>query len=90
MTTRLLAFSGSTRHGSLNSQVLQTAIAGAESIAGCTVTLINLNDYPMPLYNGDDEQAHGMPETTQNFCAYLRSMTAYCLHHQNIMVSLPH
>ncbi|WP_410211305.1 NADPH-dependent FMN reductase [Aquirhabdus sp.] len=65
MTTRLLAFSGSTRHGSLNSQVLQTAIAGAESVAGCTVTLINLNDYPMPLYNGDDEQAHGMPETTQ-------------------------
>lgn len=54
MSTRLLAFSGSTRKDSLNSQVLQVAIAGAESVKGCIVTLINLNDYPMPLYNGDD------------------------------------
>jgi chromate reductase len=63
MGTRLLAFSGSTRKDSLNGHVLQTAIAGAESVTGCTVTLINLNDYPMPLYNGDDEQATGMPES---------------------------
>lgn len=65
MSTRLLAFSGSTRKDSLNSQVLQVAIAGAESVEGCTVTLINLNDFSMPLYNGDDEQATGMPESTQ-------------------------
>lgn len=65
MSTRLLAFSGSTRKDSLNSQVLQVAIAGAESVEGCTVTLINLNDYPMPLYNGDDEQATGMPDSAQ-------------------------
>jgi len=65
MSTRLLAISGSTRKDSLNSQVLQVVIAGAESVEGCTVTLINLNDYPMPLYNGDDEQATGMPESTQ-------------------------
>lgn len=65
MSTRLLAFSGSTRKDSLNSQVLQAAIAGAESVEGCTVTLINLNDYPMPLYNGDDEQATGMPDSAQ-------------------------
>ncbi len=65
MTTRLLAFSGSTRTGSLNSQVLQTAIRGAESVEGCSVTLINLNDYTLPLYNGDDEHAHGMPEAAQ-------------------------
>ena len=65
MATKLLAFSGSTRTGSLNSLVLQNAIAGAESVAGCTVTLINLKDYQMPLYNGDDEQATGMPESAQ-------------------------
>jgi chromate reductase, NAD(P)H dehydrogenase (quinone) len=61
MAIRLLAFAGSTRKGSLNEQVLHTAIAGAESVAGCTVTLINLNDYPMPLYNEDDEKLSGMP-----------------------------
>jgi NAD(P)H-dependent FMN reductase len=65
MATKLLAFSGSTRTGSLNSLVLQSAIAGAESVAGCTVTLINLKDYEMPLYNGDNEQATGMPEAAQ-------------------------
>ncbi len=65
MTTKLLAFSGSTRTGSLNSLVLQTAIAGAESVEGASVTLVNLKDYPMPLYNGDDEQATGMPEAAQ-------------------------
>ena len=65
MGTRLLAFSGSTRKDSLNGQVLQTAIAGAESVEGCTVTLIHLSDYTMPLYHGDDELAHGLPESAQ-------------------------
>lgn len=65
MNPRLLAFSGSTRRESLNHQVLQSVITGAESVEGCSVTLINLNDYPMPLYNGDDELVHGMPESAQ-------------------------
>ncbi len=65
MSIRLLAFSGSSRKGSLNEQVLHTAIAGAESVNGCPVTLINLSDYPMPLYNEDNEKASGMPASAQ-------------------------
>jgi len=59
--SRILAFSGSARRESFN-QKLVTAASAAIEPAGGSVTLINLRDYPMPLYNQDDEAAHGLPE----------------------------
>lgn len=60
--TKLLMFSGSSRKDSLNKQL----IAAAETFAlsqGAEVTVIDLNDYDMPIYNGDWEEANGQPET---------------------------
>jgi chromate reductase, NAD(P)H dehydrogenase (quinone) len=58
---RILAFSGSLREHSFNKRVLQTAIRGAEQ-AGAEVTYIDLRDYPMRIYNPDDEEENGMDE----------------------------
>lgn len=58
----ILAFSGSTRRDSYNTKLAWIAAQGAER-AGAAVTLINLRDYPMPLYDGDYELAEGIPET---------------------------
>ena len=58
---RILAFAGSLRTASLNKRVLKTAIRGAES-AGAEVTYIDLRDYPMPIYDSDDHEAHGFDE----------------------------
>lgn len=58
---RILAFAGSARRDSLNKKLARVAAEAARQ-AGAEVTLVDLDDYPMPLYHGDLESAHGMPE----------------------------
>src|SRR5439155_8924376 len=41
---------------------LLAAVVAATRAAGGEVTPIDLTDLPMPLYNGDLEDEHGMPE----------------------------
>lgn len=60
-TPEILAFAGSTRTGSLNKLLIQNA-ARFVSEAGGKVTLIDLRDYPMPLYDGDLESDSGVPD----------------------------
>ena len=57
---RILAFSGSARRESLNRKFLAAAVAAVRE-AGGEVTLIDLNDYVLPLYHGDLENAEGLP-----------------------------
>lgn len=57
---KILAFSGSSRTESLNQKLL-LATVDAVRAAGGEVTLISLKDYPLPLYNGDLEDAEGLP-----------------------------
>ncbi len=61
---RIVAFSGSSRRASLNSKLIRVAAAGAEE-AGAEVCLVDLADYPMPLYNGDLEAEQGLPEAAR-------------------------
>lgn len=56
----VLALSGSTRDDSFNKKLLQEAAQFAKQ-AQATVTMVNLRDYPMPLYDGDLEAKDGMP-----------------------------
>jgi chromate reductase len=63
---RILAFSGSARKNSYNQRLVRIAAQGAEQ-AGAAVTLVNLADYPMPIFNQDDEAAYGLPETARAF-----------------------
>ena len=58
---KILAFAGSTRRDSLNKKLVKAAAACVES-AGVEVTLIDLRDYPLPLYDGDLEEEEGLPE----------------------------
>jgi chromate reductase, NAD(P)H dehydrogenase (quinone) len=58
---RILAFAGSLRKDSYNKKLIRIAVAGAKS-AGAEVTLIDLKDYPLPIYDGDIEAASGLPE----------------------------
>jgi NAD(P)H-dependent FMN reductase len=60
-TPRILAFAGSSRRESFNKQLIKIAVAGAKS-AGAEVTLIDLADYPLPLFNQDLEAEQGLPE----------------------------
>ena len=63
-TPRILAFSGSARRESLNKKLLAVAVEATRA-AGAEVTLIDFKTMPIPLYEGDLEDAEGMPANAQ-------------------------
>lgn len=78
---RILAFAGSTRRDSWNKKLIRVAARAAES-AGAKVSLVDLADYPMPLYDGDLERDKGIPE---NGLAFKRLMHE----HDGFLISCP-
>jgi hypothetical protein len=61
MIPRILAFAGSTRRESFNKKLVRIAVEAARA-AGVDVTLIDLKDFPLPLFDQDLEAERGMPE----------------------------
>ena len=57
---RILAFAGSARRESLNRKLLGVAVQAVRD-EGAEVTLLDLNEFSLPLYHGDLEDAQGMP-----------------------------
>ena len=80
-TPKILAFAGSTRTGSFNKKLIHLAAEAARS-AGAEVTLIDLRDYPLPLFDEDLEAAEGLPENAKKLKALMRE-------HQGFMISSP-
>ncbi len=58
---RILVFAGSAREASFNKRLARLAAARIEALGG-KPTFIDLRDYPMPLYDGDLEDAQGLPD----------------------------
>ena len=61
MTPRILAFAGSLRRESFNKKLVPIAAKAARD-AGAEVTLIDLRDFPLPLFDQDLEAEQGMPD----------------------------
>ena len=78
---KILAFAGSTRTDSFNKKLVKLGAAAARA-AGAEVTLVDLRDLPMPLYDGDLEAASGLPDNAQKFKALM-------LAHQGLLISAP-
>lgn len=62
---KLLFLAGSARQGSFNRKLAKLAADLADG-EGANVTLLELADYPMPIYNGDLEQEQGIPGTARD------------------------
>lgn len=75
---KLVALAGSARRGSLNRAVLATASIAASS-AGANLTVVDLNDYELPLYNQDLEDANGLPDAAKRLKALFRSSDGFIL-----------
>ena len=58
---KILALAGSTRSDSLNKRLIE-AVAALADPASAEVEVIDLRDYPLPLYDGDLEDAEGVPD----------------------------
>jgi NAD(P)H-dependent FMN reductase len=61
MTTRLLTLAGSLRTGSFNRKLADVITAKLREQPDVDVQALDLADYPLPLYNGDDEARSGLP-----------------------------
>lgn len=70
-TPRILAFAASARRESFNRKFLAVAIEAAKD-AGGEVTLIDLNDFPLPLYHGDLEETQGLPPDAAKLIGLVR------------------
>ena len=72
---KVLVFAASTRTGTYNRKL---AIWTANELrnAGMEVTLPDLRDYSMPLYDGDSEASQGVPENAQRLKEVLRQHEA--------------
>ncbi len=69
---RITAFAGSLRAGSFNKKLLAIA-ADAARAAGAEVTVVDLRELELPLYDQDLEDASGLPEGAKKFKALLRA-----------------
>jgi chromate reductase len=77
-TPKILAFAASTRTNSLNRKLI---LLGAEELkkAGAEVTLIQLEDFELPIYDGDVEENVGVPENGKKLKALLRSHDGFLI-----------
>ncbi|MDR3612624.1 MAG: NAD(P)H-dependent oxidoreductase [Candidatus Obscuribacterales bacterium] len=74
----VLCFAGSLRTDSLNKKLVKIAMAGAKE-AGARVTFVDLNELPMPIYNGDDETKSGLPENAKKFKKLMKEHDAFLI-----------
>ncbi|MHB0776619.1 NADPH-dependent FMN reductase [Halomonas sp. WWR20] len=74
----LLCFAGSARQASFNKHLARCAAPLLER-HGAEVTLIDLADYPMPLYDGDLEESDGLPESAQRLKALFRECDGFLI-----------
>src|SRR5439155_1574876 len=58
---RILAFAASLRSASLNHKLIQLA-ARLAAREGAEVDVVRFREFDMPLYDGDEDAAHGLPE----------------------------
>ncbi len=78
---KILAFAGSTRTGSYNKKLVKLAAAQTDA-AGAAVTLLDLRDCAMPLFDQDLEARDGLPPGAQRFKELL-------LAHQGLLIASP-
>jgi len=76
MAPRILAFAGSTRTDSWNKKLIRIAAAAAGA------TLIDLRDFPLPLFDGDLEAKEGLPPHAKRFKTLL-------LEHDGLLIASP-
>ena len=80
-TPRILAFAGSLRAGSFNKRLIKIAAQAARE-EGAEVTLIDLFEFPLPILNQDEEDAHGLPENA-------KKLKALFISHHGLLIASP-
>ena len=75
---KLVAFAGSTRTASFNKKLVALAAEAARA-AGAEVTVVDLRDLALPLFDEDHEAAGGLPEGAKKFKVLLRASDGFLI-----------
>ncbi|MEM7395691.1 MAG: NAD(P)H-dependent oxidoreductase [Verrucomicrobiota bacterium] len=78
---KLVAFAGSARRDSWNKKLVNVAAEGARE-AGAEVTVVDLKDYPMPVFDQDDQAENGMDPNAEKLQQIL-------IEHDGFMIASP-
>ena len=81
MPPKILAFAGSLRKDSYNKKLVKIAAEGARA-TGAEVTLIDLKEFSLPVYDGDLEAAEGLPVNA-------KKLKQLFLQHQGLLIASP-
>ncbi len=88
---KIVAFAGSLRAGSFNKKLLALA-ADAARAAGAEVTVVDLRELALPLFDQDLEDASGLPEGAKKFKVLLRASDGFLIaspeHNSSITAAL--
>nr|WP_321245536.1 NAD(P)H-dependent oxidoreductase [uncultured Psychroserpens sp.] len=66
----IITFAGSNSKDSINKQL---AVYASTLVDNVEVTVLDLNDFELPLYGMDYEIAHGIPDNAHKFLQYIKS-----------------
>jgi NAD(P)H-dependent FMN reductase len=75
---KIVAFAGSLRTGSYNKKLVALAADDARA-AGAEVTVVDLRELDLPLFDQDIEEASGLPEGAKKFKALLRASDGFLI-----------
>lgn len=67
---KILAFAASNSRNSINKKLVSFAL---ENISGSEKVLLDLNDFPAPIYCIDIEKEHGIPQSILDFAGYIEN-----------------
>ncbi len=80
-TPKVVAFSGSRRMDSFNTRLVRIAASAARD-AGAQVTIVDWDALPLPMFDQDDEAAHGLP-------AHVRTFRNLLIGHDGFLIAAP-
>ncbi|WP_456440890.1 NADPH-dependent FMN reductase [Psychroserpens sp.] len=66
----IITFAGTNSKNSINKQL---AVYASTLVENAEVTVLDLNDFELPLYGIDYEIEHGIPDNTYKFLEYIKS-----------------
>src|ERR1700733_13055904 len=75
---KIVAFAGSLRAGSYNKKLVAIAAEAARA-AGAEVTVVDLRELALPVFDQDIEDASGLPEGARKFKALLRASDGFLI-----------
>lgn len=83
--SKILAFSGSSSSKSINQKVVHATA----TMFDIPVTVIDIRDYPLPIYSSDEEEANGFPENATKLRALFSDHSGFLISSPEYNGSMP-